>query len=216
MASLRENVKLAKKVQEVGGLGAGVKGSKTGVVIESRGIRQTSFAFAAAGADLMDLTSNQLLKMGKDMNRLAKDNFVDSLNPEWPSATIGGDRYGVGGRRGRQTGQFTFGSGGAFSFHFPTLNKDTGEIVLGFPKVTVADEQTKGIWRRLEFGLPDSLHEMPEFYFRGKTPYPRTGLTEDGGPGFKGKHFLEEAFDQVVKDAEGKFQKLGREVANKM
>lgn len=133
------------------------------------------------------------------------------------SATHGGTQYR---RQARATGRFTFGPGRTFRGNL--INENNGLITgVGYPIMSVADARTDGAWRALEFGMsfirmpagvwrdfagniaptrePSSAY--PVFTPTSRVARPRRSFILD-------KRFLRDAFDQVVNELDGDYQRI--------
>jgi hypothetical protein len=136
--------------------------------------------------------------------------------------------------KGRQTDKFTFGRGGSLRGVLPAPEDSGNRMIMGFPDIPHADASTRGAWRALEvgaigrkvhpqarLGLPPPIHKMPvRFYFvegklqplsRGSVSrlhgFAKVGLSQlSYGPGFTGRHFIEESSKlmerEIVRDYE--------------
>lgn len=164
MPSVRDVVNKAQRIQDRN-LRAGFKGSGL-VFVTTQGVSRNTFAIAFALQDFSkSLDGFHLRKLG-ELTSLARSNF---------EAKVAKGRSGESGRgqgRGRQTGQFTFGSrgGGAFVGVF-MKDETTGVSGFGYPNVAIADARTNYVWRTLEFGLrPNPNAVRGARLRRGKTP----------------------------------------------
>lgn len=179
--------------------------------LDERGIKQTAFAYARAAQDLRDLTVGNLRTFQREVVQKSREAFEASIL--WPqvSVTKGGERYGTD--RGRQTGRFTFGSSGTFK-NVTSFDEKKGRYIVGWPDVERADQRTRGIWRRLEFGLPASLHFLPRgggFLTETGQFVPGRGPATRKGQGFDEKLFLQRGFDAASASRLPKFNEVLQE-----
>lgn len=220
--------RLARSIKRAGGtITAGLSSSGVAVTVNSQGIAETAFAFAAVTKEMLRKSQGEVLATGNAMIRRGEELFRERLEHPEVSSTAG-----VGYRRqDRETGNFRFGRGKAFTYSQKRLDRQNGVAVLGWPNVEQADRITNGIWRYLETGLPASLHLRPTFVWQTTPQYNPTAartvggraVSEPGGiyphpvsknlrqgPGFEGKYFLRDAFEQVLneRDPAGKIQRI--------
>jgi hypothetical protein len=167
--------------------------------INFKGLRDVAFLYAKAASDLTDLTRNEMLNFQKKVVDYSRQAFEASIKEPAFSATRGGVVYGRGGNRDRQTTNFRFGGSGAFVTR-RVFNRAENRYEIRWPDVAEADEQTKGIWRVLESGLPASLHRLPRRFTWNPNVEPFTpvrGPATRPGKGFDGKFFLRDGFDRA-------------------
>lgn len=188
------------------------------MTINAAGVAESTFLIAKVYDQFERGLLQSHVRRTQTLYAIAEDRFrADIRRPD-----SRGDRPG-GGRMGRQTGRFTFGSGQTFQavlIHDP----ESHQFGIGFPKLSVADARTDYVWRSLEFGLgpkgtPDPMgplgeHKLPSrFHFQGdrlvlgrdpkdrfrqqqnrKTKVRRAN-SERLGQGFEGKFFIRDSME---------------------
>lgn len=119
---------------------------------------------------LLEVGRGQWDQLAKNLIRNSRDKFESRIKRPETSATRGGQIYGRGGKRNRQTGKFKFGKDRTFHTSYSEV-QSTKRIALSWPDVVDADRRTKKIWRVLEEGLPKAKHRMGPHIWLTPGPY---------------------------------------------
>lgn len=200
----------------------GFKGSR--LIVDIDGVYQSAFAVARVTDQFQRELRGSHLSLLRVMKSVAQAKFEASIKR--PAQR--GFRPGPPFDKKRVTGRFTFGSRGGGAFVGVLINDEANDMSgFGYPRISVADEKTRFVWRSLEYGLsgtkrqadsddlaPKGRHLLPaKIFWTAAEPegllIPRKPATREGG-GIEPKRFIRDSIEEVANAQEREYRTLIR------